>query len=441
MPAAGADEPGLRKAIRRRLADTRTRTLTLLDAMEDEHLHEQPEPTMGVPAWDVGHIGTFEHTWLIAELGGEELDADRLKLYDPLEHPRSERGQLDVPDRDELRAFLDDVREQALATLDTVDLADGDDLVRDGFVHDMVVRHEGQHRETVLATLQLFEGDEAAAFTPPDPATVPEASADVDGMVEVPGGRFTLGTERRVGTYDNEWPAHEVEIEPFRIDRAPVTNAEFRAFVEDGGYEDPAHWSEDGWLIREALDLEHPKYWTRTDDGWQVRRFDRTEPLPEDEPVVHVSYYEAEAYASWAGQRLPTEAEWEAAACWAPDEDAKHRFPWGDEAWTPGKANLGQRSFRPAPVGAYPEGSSPLGCHQMVGDVWEWTGSEFTAHPGFEAFPYPEYSAEHVDQGFQVLKGGSWATMPSCGHATFRNWHQPDHQQIFAGFRCARDRE
>jgi len=440
MPS-GTEEAALRKRIRRRLADTRGRTLDVLDAMDEAHLHGQPEPTMGVPAWDVGHIGCFEHRWLVDELGGDPVDEAMLRLYDPIEHPRSERAELELPSERELRELLDEVRSSSLATLAETDLAEGSRLVADGFVHDMVVRHEDQHRETVLATLQMFASDEAPAVSPPGREPTPSGSTDVDGMVEVPAGSFPLGTDPQVGTYDNEWEAHEVETEAFLVDRAPVTNGEFRAFVEDGGYEDPAYWSEDGWLIREALDREHPKYWIATDDGYERRVYDRVEPLPDDEPVCHVSYYEAEAYANWAGKRLPTEVEWEKAAAWDPETGTKHRFPWGQEAWSPGKANLGQRSYEPARVGAYPEGVSPVGCHQMVGDVWEWTASELDAYPGFEAFPYPAYSAEHFGRGFQVLKGGSWATMPSCGHATFRNWHQPDHQQIFAGFRCARDRE
>jgi iron(II)-dependent oxidoreductase len=407
--------------------------------MQDEHLHGQPEPTMGVPAWDVGHIGCFEHRWLVDELGGEEVEPELLALFDPIEHPRSERGGIEIGSREELLGFLADVRSASLARLEETQLDASRRLTRDGFVHDMVVRHEDQHRETVLATLQMFGGSDTEAYAFPDRRELPEASRDVDGMVEVPETTFTLGAHPQVGTYDAEWPVQEVELDAFAIDRAPVTNAEFLAFVEDGGYDDPEHWSEDGWMIREALDREHPKYWTQTGEGWLVRRYDQTQPLPPEEPVVHVSYYEAEAYANWAGKRLPTEAEWEAAAGVDSDTDTKHRFPWGEEAWTAGKANLGQRSGRPAPVGAYPEGVSPAGCHQMVGDVWEWTSTEFTGYPGFEAFPYPEYAAEHVDHGFQVLRGGSWATMPSCAHVTFRNWHQPDHQQIFAGFRCARD--
>lgn len=448
MPSAAEDPDALTTRIRERLQGTRSKTLELMAALPDAKLHGQPEQTMGVLAWDVGHIGFFEHRWLVDALGGDPVQPGTAKLFDPFEHPRSERGQLDLPDRKALRGYLDEVRQEALAILDERDLAADERLTLDGFVHDMIIRHEDQHRETMLGTLSLYGRtpvlEDAAtparvdeAFEPPDREPKPEGKTVVDGMVEHPGGAVQIGLDLAVGTYDNEWPAHEVELEPFRIDRAPVTNREYLVFIEDGGYEDQSCWSEDGWMIRQALDLAYPKHWRRTDDGWVTREYDRALLLPLDQPVVHVSYYEAEAYAAWAGKRLPTEAEWEAAASIDPATGEKHRFPWGDAAWTPERANLGQRTYGPAPVGAYPEGASPIGCHQMVGDVWEWTSTVFTGYPGFEAFPYDEYSKAHFDTGYQVLRGGSWATEPSCAQATFRNWHQPDHQQIFAGFRCA----
>ncbi len=451
MPSADEDPDALDAVLRERLAATRAKTLDLIAGLPDEHLYEQPEATMGVIAWDAGHIGFFEHRWLVEALGGDPVDDETASLYDPFEHPRSERGQLDLPDRKRLRMYLSDVRERALTVLDDVDLAGDDRLTRDGFVHDMIVRHEDQHRENMLIALSLFgQTPDLAdpptpepvpdAVTPVDPADKPAARATVDGMVEVPSGTVEIGIDPTVGTYDNEWPAHEVEIEPFRIDAAPVTNREYLAFIEDGGYQDPDHWSEDGWMIRQALDLAHPKHWRETeDDRWVTREFDRAMPLPLDQPVVHVSYYEAEAYASWAGKRLPSEAEWETAASLDPATGQRHRFPWGDAPWDEAKANLGQRTWGPAPVGAYPDGASPVGCHQMVGDVWEWTSSVFSGYPGFEAFPYDEYSKAHLDTGYQVLRGGSWATEPSCAHVTFRNWHQPDHQQLFAGFRCVEE--
>jgi iron(II)-dependent oxidoreductase len=166
---------------------------------------------------------------------------------------------------------------------------------------------------------------------------------------------------------------------------------------------------------------------------------DRVRPLPEDEPVVHVSYWEADAYARWAGKRLPTEQEWEKAATWDPARGVKRRHPWGEEAPAPERANVDQLVFSPAPAGAYPEGASAYGVHQMIGDVWEWTSTDFYGYPGFEAYPYAEYSEVFVGPGYKVLRGGSWATRPAVARGTFRNWDHPIRRQIFSGFRCARD--
>jgi len=448
MPSAGEALQRLETLLRERLTATRQHTLDLLASLDDAHLYEQPEPVMGVLAWDLGHVAFFEHRWLIEELGGEPVDDETADAFDPFEHPRSARGAMDLPDRKTIRSRLSTVRRRALEVLDDVDLTADDRLVRDGFVHDLMVRHEDQHRENMLVTLQLFGGDptppEASvervdgAFAPDDRQPKPQGTEVTSGTVEVPAGTYTLGQAHRVGTYDNEAPAREVELDAFEIEVAPVTNGEYLRFVEDGGYEAPAHWSAEGWAIREALDRSAPKYWVEDDGTWFTREADVAMPLPLDQPVTHVSYHEAQAYASWAGKRLPTEAEWEVAAGTDPATGERTRFPWGDDAWTPERANLAQRTYGPAPVGAYPEGASPVGCHQMVGDVWEWTSTTFDTYEGFEPFPYEEYSLPHAASGFKVLRGGSWATMPSCAHVTFRNWHQPDHQHLFTGFRCAR---
>ncbi len=443
------DQRSLKAELRERLTAVRERTLTLIEPLSPDQFATQPAPVMGTVAWDVGHIGAFEELWLVEALDGPEVGyGDLSEVFDPIHHPRSERGAMELPSAQELEAYLNRVRKTSLDVLERLDL-DQRELTRDGFVHDMIVRHEQQHQESVLITLQLMERDPQGPSTeadhlvamepyqPPIRQPKPDPVTQVGGMAELPATTFPLGTDRRVGHYDNERPQHEVTVDAFKIAKAPVTNGEYRHFIEDGGYEQAEHWSEDGWMIAQALDLEHPRSWRRRDGGWYVREYDRWIELPEGQPVTHVSYYEAEAYAAWAGKRLPTEAEWELAATYDPESGVKTTYPWGTEGWTPVKANLGQRLFGPAPVGSYPGGVSPVGCHQMVGDVWEWTSSVFTGYPGFQAFPYEEYSQTHLDSGYQVLRGGSWATWPACATGTFRNWHQPDHQQIFAGFRLA----
>jgi iron(II)-dependent oxidoreductase len=264
---------------------------------------------------------------------------------------------------------------------------------------------------------------------------------DGPGEVLVEGGPFTMGTSADPWSYDNERPAHTVHVPAFRIATACVTNAAHLEFMADGGYDDPRWWSAAGWEWRTRSGKRAPAFWHRDGDRWLRRRFGRVEPVPPDEPVQHVCFHEAEAHARWAGRRLPTEAEWEKAARHDPATGTVRRHPWGDADPGPHHANLGQRLLRPAPAGAFPGGTAPSGAHQMLGDVWEWTADDFTAYPGFRAFPYREYSEVFFGDGYKVLRGGSWATHPTAARATFRNWDLPIRRQIFSGFRLARDAE
>ena len=245
-----------------------------------------------------------------------------------------------------------------------------------------------------------------------------------------------MGTSLEPWALDNERPEHAVFVPDFFIDRAPVTNHQYQEFIDDGGYHDSRHWSESGWKHRMTADLTGPMHWCG--DGTYVR-FGRREPIAPDEPVVHVCWYEAEAYAAWAGKRLPTEAEWEKAARHDPLTGRSRRYPWGDDDPGPAHANLGQRHLSPAPAGAYPRGASPAGVHQLIGDVWEWTSSPFGGYPGFRAFPYREYSEVFFGDQYRVLRGGSFGSDASACRGTFRNWDFPIRRQIFSGLRCARD--
>jgi iron(II)-dependent oxidoreductase len=258
-------------------------------------------------------------------------------------------------------------------------------------------------------------------------------------MVGFDGGTVTIGTADRSAAYDNERPRHEMELRPFLIDRNPVTNGRYLDFIADKGYNRDELWSDAGrrWLAESRATA--PKYWTRDDEGWVNRTMDLTRPVDATHPVCHVSYYEAEAFAKWDGKRLPTEPEWEVAAAWDPVTRATRKFPWGDSDADPRCANVDQLAFDIAPIGTYESGVSPIGCYGMIGDVWEWTSSDFTAYPGFTSFPYKEYSEEFFGPEYKVLRGGSWATRPGAIRNTFRNWDYPIRRQIFSGFRCARD--
>jgi iron(II)-dependent oxidoreductase len=302
----------------------------------------------------------------------------------------------------------------------------------------MVLQHEYQHGETILQTLQLKQG---APYVPVERRAPPAARTTLEpgAMAFFPGGEVRLGTDDRSAAYDNERPRHAFRLAPFWIDVTPVTNGQYLAFMEAGGYRRRELWTEAGWSWLAEAGVSSPKHWTEDAAGWRTRTMDIVRPLDPARPVCHVSWHEAQAYARFAGKRLPMEAEWEAAASWDPAGGIQRLHPWGDQPWSPELANLDQLAFDTAPVGAYPRNVSPIGCYGMIGDVWEWTASDFRGHPGFEAFPYREYSEAFFGAEYKVLRGGSWATRPGAVRSTFRNWDYPIRRQIFSGFRCARD--
>ncbi|HJU74772.1 MAG TPA: ergothioneine biosynthesis protein EgtB [Gemmatimonadaceae bacterium] len=420
------------------LAEARERTLTLVAPLSDEDLVRQHDPLMGPLLWDVGHIGHFEELWLTQNLDGEIRFSEMPGTYNPFENPRRTRGALEYPPRVEMLTLLADIRSRVLERLDAVDFEAGSELVRDGYVYHMVLQHEYQHNETMLQTCQLKQGE---PYRAPRAWNVPPRTLDIPSgkMVRFAGGEVVSGTEDRSEAYDNERPRHIVRLRPFVIDAVPTTNGDYLQFMDAGGYAKRELWSEAGWAWLTDAGVEAPKYWYREGGEWHTRSMDRAGPVDHARPVCHVSYHEAEAYARWAGKRLPSEAEWEAAAGWDESAGTNLKFPWGDDLPTERDANVDQLAFETAPVGAYPRNVSPLGCYGMIGDVWEWTSSDFAGYPGFQAFPYPEYSQVFFGPEYKVLRGGSWATRPRAVRNTFRNWDYPIRRQIFSGFRCASD--
>jgi gamma-glutamyl hercynylcysteine S-oxide synthase len=430
-----AETERARERIAAQLLRARDRSVALTDAVDDDDLTRQHSKLMSPLVWDLAHIGNQEELWLVRDVGGREpVRCDIDDLYDAFQHPRADRPQLPLLSPAEARGYVREVRDKVLDVLDRVPL-EGRRLVADGFAFGMIVQHEQQHDETMLATHQLRRGAPVLHAPPPPVAVRPPATTEV----LVPAGPFRMGTDVDPWALDNERPSHEVHVDAFVIDTAPVTNAAYAEFIAAGGYDDQRWWTDVGWAYRVKADLTAPRFWLRDGDRWLRDRFGVVEPLPPDEPVVHVCFHEARAYATWAGKRLPTEPEWEKAARYDPATGRARRYPWGDEDPGPEQANLGQRHLSPAPVGAYPAGVSPLGVHQLIGDVWEWLDSDFHGYPGFQAFPYPEYSEVFFGGDYKMLRGGSFGTDPAACRATFRNWDHPIRRQIFAGFRCARD--
>jgi iron(II)-dependent oxidoreductase len=428
----------LRQRLVAELEEARARTLLLVAPLSDEELHTQHDPLMSPVIWDLGHIAHFEELWLTRNLDGPIQFVEMPGLYNPFEHPRSTRGSLPLPGLDRVRDVMNEIRARVLDRLQSADFDADHPLLAGGYVYRMVLQHEYQHNETILQTLQLKLG---APYSPPARVELPVVGEGLPatGMVRFPGGRVEIGTDDRTEAYDNERPRHAVEVPPFEIDVHPVTNGQYLEFIEAGGYTRLELWSEAGRRWLEESRAEAPKYWFRSAEGWTTRVMDRGGPVQPDHPVCHVCYHEAEAFAHWVGKRLPSEIEWEAAASWDPDTGRKLRYPWGDKPPSRELANLDQLGFGTAAVAAYPRNRSPIGCCGLIGDVWEWTSSDFGSWPGFEAFPYSEYSEVFFGDEYKVLRGGSWATRPGAMRNTFRNWDYPIRRQIFSGFRCARD--
>lgn len=423
----------LRELLARDLTTARERTLALTDHDEPELL-AQHTPLLSPLVWDLAHIGQQEDLWLLRRGDTTRpglLPPDVEALYDAFTQPRAVRARLPLLPPVEARAFCREVRGRVLDRVDR--LGTGGDAVDDAFAVAMVVSHEQQHDETMLQALALRSGPPLLGPGAPLPAGRPGVAGT---SVLVPGGPSVLGVDAADEPFslDNERPAHQVDVPAFRIGRVPVTNAEYAAFVADGGYADRRWWSDGGWAHRTEAGLTAPMYWgaegTRT-------RFGVVEELPPDEPVQHVTYFEAEAYARWAGARLPTEVEWEKAAAWDPVLRRRRRFPWGDSEPTPALANLDGAALRPAPVGAYPAGASAYGVEQLMGDVWEWTSSDFAPWPGFRPMLYADYSAPFFGGDYKVLRGGSWAVGASILRPSFRNWDHPIRRQVFSGIRLA----
>jgi len=364
-----------KEAIAERLAESRRRTLELIEPLDDEQLNRVYSPLLSPLAWDLGHIANFEELWLVQTIGEREpLHGDLGRFYDAIENPRRTRGELPILRDAELRSYLADVRERTLEVLAELDLGpDAEDpLLREGFVYEMLLAHELQHNETMLQLLMMVDGYEPVReeFKPPV-----EPLPSGPEMIAIPAGEHSIGAPADGFAYDNERPRHAVELAAFEIDRTPVGNAAYIQFMEDTGAAPPLYWERDGA------------------GGWVLTTMGGRDPINPAHPVLHVSWEEAEAFARWAGKRLPSEFEWEAA------------------------------------------------CEHLVGvgQGWEWTSSHFLAYPGFEAFPYREYSEVFFGDTFKVLRGGAWATHPTVMRPSFRNWDLPQRRQIFSGIRCARD--
>ena len=430
-PTSGASTAELAGELRQ----TRSRTHGLTRDLSSQQLMGPMLPIVNPVLWEIGHVGWFHEYWTLRHVHGAPPILDRADaLWNSSTVAHDTRWDLELPDRDGIFGFLGEVLERQIDRLSRGVEGPG------RYFYELAIRHEDMHAEALAYTRQTLGYPAPKNFGAP----APRAGA-LFGDAEVPGGRWQLGSTPADGfVFDNEKWAHAVELEPFRIAKAPVTNAEFAAFVEAGGYRAREFWSTEGWAWREEKRAERPVYWLPKRDGqWTWRRHTATEQLAPDAPVVFVNWHEAQAWCRWAGRRLPTEAEWEAAAIGEPAAggsrlaERKRAWPWGEAAPTPRHANIDFACLAPVDVAALPAGDSAFGCRQMAGNVWEWTASDFLAFPGFSADPYEDYSQPWFGTR-KVLRGGAWATSARLARPLFRNFFTPDRNDVIAGFRtCA----
>ena len=424
---------------------TRARTLAMFELAREEDLHESPGFGFRPIIWHLAHIGVFEAYWLLQKLKGEDAPDERYqRIFDPISTPREESRNL--PERREMKAYLDGVRERVLRHLGNVEFEESDPLLRDAYIFRLVLEHEQQHQETLAYLFQLLSPGKktrpAEILTPGTPAGGASRKAlfaPPREMASIAESDFQLGATAGGFAYDNELPLHTVHLPAFKIDKLLTTNEEYAHFIEEGGYRRRECWSAEGWDWKERENWSAPLYWTQQNGEWRVQGMFDEGLLEKEHPVWGVSWYEADAYARFMKKRLPTEAEWEKAAGGCGSGQKKPRFAWGDEGPTPQLCNFNYHFWGTSAVGSFPPGASACGCLDMAGNVWEWTSSPFLGYPDFKAFPYPEYSEEWFDGDHRVLKGGSWATQASTLRISFRNFFRRHFRIAFAGIRCAAD--
>ena len=432
------------------LRETRARTLKLVADLSESQLVGPRLQIVNPLRWEVGHVAWFQEVWVLRHLGGQPpILENGDELYDSARVAHDTRWDLPLLERNTTLAYMQQVLERVIeqASYGSRRLKDAEGYDQNYFLN-LVLLHEQMHDEAITYTRQTLSYAAPAIGYPGKQANDIEADNNyLIGDAEIPGCKFTLGSTPAQGfVFDNERLAHEVEVAPFAISKRAVSNSEFRTFVEDGGYERSELWSTEGWQWRTAAGAACPVYWRRGENGnWLRRNFDEWVVLDDRLPVVHVNWHEADAYCRWAGRRLPTEAEWEMAASAEPavngrgNEAPKRRYPWGDDSPTPERANLDWSARGCVPVDALHAGDSAFGCRQMIGNVWEWTSSDFKPYPGFVAGPYKEYSLPWFGD-HKVLRGGCWATHSRLIYNNYRNFYTPDRRDVWAGFRtCAQN--
>lgn len=418
------------------LRDAHARTMELVAGLDDEQVMGPRLPIVNPLRWEIGHVAWFYEKFILRDLYSRAAHyPPGDEIYDSIAIDHELRWDLPLLSMADTLDYIETVLDDCIRRLPA-----GMASEQDSYIYQFAAFHEDMHTEAYTYTRQTL-GYPTPGFAK---AARPAVAGAFPGDANVPGGTLYIGSEPDAPIlFDNEKWAHPVELAPFKIAKAAVSNAEFMAFVDAGGYTERDFWSDDGWAWRATENAEHPVYWQPSGEGdWRLRRFDALIDLPPDEAVIHVNWHEANAYCAWAGRRLPTEAEWDAAALAEPTADGglarrKRTYPWGDEAPTPAHASLDGRSLGAADVAAFAAGDSAFGCRQMLGNAWEWTSTTFGPFAGFAPDAYKEYS-EPVFYETKVLRGGAWATRSRMLTGRYRNFFTPDRRDVMAGFRtCA----
>lgn len=416
------------------MEDAHRRSLALLEGLDEHQLMGPKLPIVNPLRWEIGHVAWFHENFILRDLYGHApILPHGDELYDSAGVAHETRWDLPLLAMEATIRYAGTVKDRCLERL-----PEGLASESDSFMYQFATFHEDMHTEAYIYTRQTL-GYPAPRLGQGRTAS-PVGGGSHPGDAAVPGGVFRLGAEPEAPfRFDNEKWAHPVRVQPFSIARAPVTNAEFAAFVDAGGYRRREFWSQAGWAWRVEARADHPVYWVPAPgQGFRRRRFDGIVPLPPNEPVIHVNWFEANAWCAWAGRRLPNEVEWEAAALGEPGGDClaptKRTYPWGEAFPEPRHANLDGWGLGCVEVGALPDGDSAFGCRQMLGNVWEWTANTFEPFPGFRPDSYREYSESRFHQT-KVLRGGAWATRRRLLTGRYRNFFSPDRRDVMAGFR------
>jgi len=428
-----------------RLSEARERTDELFAVVRSDSLYDRPIAERHRIVFYIGHLEAFDWNLLSGRLLDRRdfrPDLDRLFAFgiDPVDGGLPKDEPSDWPSLTVVRNYVQCIREELDESLARAlnEAGDASHEFSPSLLLNVAIEHRLMHAETLAYMLHRLPFEKKIA---PRISLQFGQTSVIPGMVDVPAGTITPGLAREdsVFGWDNEFEQHTVEVPEFAIDRHKVTNRQYLEFLEAGGYQNRALWSEADWEWKEASAISHPAFWVLKDGQWFWRAMFEEVPLPPEWPV-YVSYAEASAYGRWVGKSLPTEEQWQRAA-YGSAAGGERPYPWGAAPLSPDYGNFNFENWDPVAVGDHPAGSSTFGAEDMLGNGWEWTSTLFQPFPGFEAFPfYRGYSADFFDGKHYVLKGGSARTAACMLRPSFRNWFQAHYQYVYSGFRCVSNR-